>query len=222
MASYYSEQYYGKSNGLLAILIGAACIGGFIYWAETSAVNEPVTKAEEELRKARSGNGLYSVEACERNLADAKKYVNSGQSKRDHDAYEAKKSQGSRTTGDLIWCCLAGFGTLVFGWRAVRGVASPFEVLLAVASGIGTVILAASFGIGMFLVLCVAGALIVMAFKVLGDDCINRARWVRDEYDEGFGVNERRSTSNGPRRRLPVSEAAQAAYLKKRKEAGQA
>ena len=192
--SYYSDEYYGRSNGWIAVVLGAAMCIGFCWYADYSAVRDPLTKAEEEMERSKRGNSLYGIEAAKKNLAEQQRNYASGQLRRDQDAYVASRRTGTeRSTGDWIWSCIAGFGLTLFGWRTVRGVASPFEVLLAIVCGIATVILAASFGIVMFILLCVCGALILMAFKALGDDCINRTRWVRDEYDEDFGVNERRA-----------------------------
>ena len=193
--SYYTNEYAGKSWGWIAVLVGAACIYGFFAWVDHSSINEPVTNAKKELQIERSLNfpNPARIKACEEDLARARKYVASGQSKRNLRAHEAEVNKGSHTMGDVIWACLSAVGTLVLGWRTLRGVASPFEVFLALVSTTFAVILTLSIGIGAFLMLVIAGMLVLLAFRVLGDDVINRARWVRDEYDEEFDVNERRA-----------------------------
>jgi len=194
--SYYSDHYYGRHNGILAVIVGGLCIWAFIAWADHSAVTRPLDNAEEELRIERQSTGGFRnearIKACEEDVARQRAYVNSGQSARDLAVRDAEINKGSRTTGDVFWVCVASLGMLVCGWRTVRGVASPFEGLLALVSTVLAVILALSIGIGAFLMLACAGGLVVLMCQVLGDDLINRGRHVCDTYDEEFDVNERR------------------------------
>ena len=194
--SYYSDNYYGRNNGCLAVIVGAACIWGFLAWSDNAAVNRPVTDAEEELRIERASTGAFRsearIKACEEDLAKQKAYVAYGRSEASIRARDAEINKNSFGMGDVFWVCVAAMGTLVFGWRTLRGVATPFEVLLAVVSTVFSVIMVLSMGIGGFIMLFVAGMLLVLMCQVLGNDFVNRARHVRDSYDEEFDVNERR------------------------------
>jgi hypothetical protein len=172
-------------------------------------INEPVRNAEECLRLAKQSPwpNKGEIKACEEDLAKQKAYVNSGRSEASIRARDREINKNSYSDGDMFWVCVAALGTMVFGWRTVRGVASPFEVLLALVSTGFAVILTLSIGIGAFVMLFVAGMLMVLMCRVLGDSFINQGRYVRDGYDEEFDVNERRAQRDCERQPRPRTEA---------------
>ena len=96
---------------------------------------------------------------------------------------------------DLIpWLLLALAGGLALrnGWLTFRGVASPAEVVLFFICAVIVACYAAALGPAMTILCGIGGGLVLMMFGKLGNDTINNVRYVRDSYDDSFGVQERR------------------------------
>jgi len=103
---------------------------------------------------------------------------------------------GFEAAFDLIpWIllALAGGFALRNGWLLVRGVASPGEVILFLTCAVVVACYAAALGLAMTILCGVGGGLVLMMFGYLGNSTINNARYVRDSYDDSYGVYQRRA-----------------------------
>lgn len=197
-----SRQYYGTYSeqnwGILAFLVGAVFVVWFCWYAEHRYEKANLYEAQEQLAYARQSGDWNDIQKYKAEVEEAQRRIDDGTEARAHQDYVKFKGTGPKNgshVGDglvLVLLALAGAGLLRFGWLAGRGVASALEGVLAVVCGF--VVLTFVWTLGPLMAFCyfLGGMILMLVCSSLGNQCINRARWAKDVYDDDLGVNERR------------------------------